>query len=192
VNESPDPHTTSDWSYIKVNSYLSALQLPVMTTADLVQQSLCHYLSQGIHRGNRAEENSLSVNAFSSDDDFYGSDTPLKHPPRILFIVGLLSVVLGTLVGVYGIVSSETASNSQQYLVGIMGYLFTALFPIIILQMILSRHTKALALNQEQPYDSYAGGKMQGKFRKVVFAGLITAGLSIWVFFLPIAEKFAA
>jgi hypothetical protein len=54
------------------------------------------------------------------------------------------------------------------------------------------RHTSALALNQEEPYDSYAGEQMQGKFRKVVLAGLVSAGLSIWVFFLPIAERFAA
>ena len=135
---------------------------------------------------------SLSASTFSSDDYFIGSDTPLKHPPKILFIVGLLSVLMGTLTGVYGIVSAETASNSQQHLVGSVGYLLTALFPIIVLQLILMRHTSALALNQEEPYDSYAGEQMQSKFRKVVLAGLISAGLSIWVFFLPIAERFAA
>jgi hypothetical protein len=134
----------------------------------------------------------LSASTFSSDDYFIGSDTPLKHPPKILFIVGLLSVLMGTLTGVYGIVSAETASNSQQHLVGSVGYLLTALFPIIVLQLILMRHTSALALNQEEPYDSYAGEQMQSKFRKVVLAGLISAGLSIWVFFLPIAERFAA
>ena len=134
----------------------------------------------------------MSASTFSSDDYFIGSDTPLKHPPKILFIVGLLSVLMGTLTGVYGIVSAETASNSQQHLVGSVGYLLTALFPIIVLQLILMRHTSALALNQEEPYDSYAGEQMQSKFRKVVLAGLISAGLSIWVFFLPIAERFAA
>ena len=135
---------------------------------------------------------SLSPDTFSSDDYFIGSDTPLKHPPKVLFIVGLLSVLMGTLTGVYGIVSAETASNSQQHLVGSAGYLLTALFPIIVLQLILMRHTSALALNQEEPYDSYAGEQMQSKFRKVVLLGLISAGLSIWVFFLPIAERFAA
>jgi hypothetical protein len=134
----------------------------------------------------------LSASAFSSDDGFYGSDAPPKQPPKILFVVGLLSVLLGTLIGAYGIVSSETASNSQQHLVGSAGYLLTALFPIIVLQLILMRHTSALALNQEEPYDSYAGEQMQSKFRKVVLAGLISAALSIWVFFLPIAERFAA
>lgn len=134
----------------------------------------------------------MSASAFSSDDGFYGSDAPPKQPPKILFVVGLLSVLLGTLIGAYGIVSAETASNSQQHLVGSAGYLLTALFPIIVLQLILMRHTSALALNQEEPYDSYAGEQMQSKFRKVVLAGLISAALSIWVFFLPIAERFAA
>lgn len=135
---------------------------------------------------------SLSATDFSSDDGFYGSGAPLKHPPKILFVIGFLSVLSGTFIGAYGIFSSETASNSQQFLVGSAGYLLTALFPIIILQIILMRHTSALALNQEEPYDSYAGEQMQGKFRKVVLAGLVSAGLSIWVFFLPIAERFAA
>ncbi len=134
----------------------------------------------------------MSDNSFSLDTEFYGSDVPLKHPPRLLFIAGLLSVLMGTLIGVYGIVSAGTASNSQQYFVGVSGYLLTALLPIIVLQIILMKHTSALALNQEEPYDSYAGEQMQNNFRKVVLIGLISAGLSIWVFFLPIAEKFAA
>ena len=134
----------------------------------------------------------MSANTFTSDDGFYGNDGPPKQPPKILFVVGLLSVLLGTLIGAYGIVSAETASNSQQFLVGSSGYLLTALFPIIVLQLILIKHTNALALNQEEPYDSYAGEQMQSKFRKVVLAGLISAALSIWVFFLPIAERFAA
>ena len=134
----------------------------------------------------------LSASTFSSDNDFYGNDAPLKHPPKILFVAGLLSVFFGTLVGVYGIISAETASNSLEYLLGALGYLLTALLPIIILQIILMKHTSALAFNQEQPYDSYAGEQMQSKFRKVVLVGLIAAGLSIWVFFLPIAELVAA
>jgi hypothetical protein len=77
----------------------------------------------------------LSSNAFDLDDDFHGSDVPLKRPPKILFMLGLLSVLLGTLVGVYGIVSAGTASNSQQYLVGVSGYVLTALLPIIFLQI---------------------------------------------------------
>jgi len=134
---------------------------------------------------------SLSADMFSSDDGFYGGDGPAKQPPKFLFVVGLISVLLGTLVGAYGIYSADTASNSQQFLTGSAGYLLTALFPIIILQIILTRHSSDLALNQEEPYDSYAGQLMQSKFRKVVLVGLISALLSISVFFLPIAERFA-
>jgi hypothetical protein len=134
----------------------------------------------------------LNPSSISPNEDLYFSSEPLKRPPRILFIFGLASVLLGTLVGLYGIVTASTASITQQYSVGITGYLLTALLPIIILQLILTKHTDALAHNQVQPYDSYAGEQMQNKFRKVVLLGLISAGLSIWVFFLPIAEKFAA
>mgnify|MGYP000048811118 CR=1 FL=1 len=134
----------------------------------------------------------MSDNSFSLDTEFYGSDAPLKHPPKLLFLVGSLSVLFGALIGIYGIVSANTASNSQQYLVGVSGYVLTALVPIIFLQIILVKHTSAIARNQDEPYDIYAGERMQNKFRKVVLVGLISAGLSIWVFFLPIAERFAA
>ena len=50
---------------------------------------------------------------------------------------------------------------------------------------------EALDQNHDQPYDVYAGTKNQTRFLKVVLVGLISAALSIWVFFLPIAEKFA-
>lgn len=134
----------------------------------------------------------LTASSLSLDGEFYGNDIPLKKPPRILFIIGFVSVLFGALVGLYGIFKAGTASNSQQFLVGLSGYVLTALFPIILLQVILVRHTSAMALNQDEPYDNYAGEQMQRTFRKVVFAGLLLAGLSIWVFFLPIAERFAA
>ena len=94
--------------------------------------------------------------------------------------------------GAYGILSAETASNSKQYLVGFSGYLLTALLPIIVLQIIVTSHKRDFANNQVQAYDDYSGLKMQRKFKKVVLMGLISAVLSIWVFFLPIAERFAA
>ena len=134
---------------------------------------------------------SLSASTFSSDDGFYGSDAPPKQPPKILFFAGLLSVLLGTLVGAYGIFSAGTASNSKQYLTGLFGYVLTALIPIIVLQIIVMSHKRDFANNQNIAYDDYSGLKMQNKFKKVVLAGLITTGLSIWVFFLPIAERFA-
>ena len=134
---------------------------------------------------------SLSASTFSSDDDFYGSDAPPKQPPKILFVVGLLSVLLGTLVGAYGIFSAGTSSNSRQFFLGFFGYVLTALIPIIVLQIIVMSHKKDLANNQTIAYNDYSGLKMQNKFKKVVLSGLISAVLSIFIFFLPIAERFA-
>ena len=110
----------------------------------------------------------LSASTFSSDDGFYGSDAPPKQPPKILFFAGLLSVLLGTLVGAYGIFSAGTASNSKQYLTGFFGYVLTALIPIIVLQIIVMTHKKDFANNQTIAYDDYSGLKMQNKFKKVV------------------------
>lgn len=139
----------------------------------------------------KPEEVVLSSKAFDLDDGFSGSDQPLKRPPTILFVLGLLSVIGGILVGAYGIAFADNSTNSKQYIIGLVGYLLTAFTPIVFLQLIRSRHSAALAVNQDEPYDSYAGQRLEKRFLKVVLAGLISAGLSIYVFFLPIAEKFA-
>lgn len=132
----------------------------------------------------------LSSKTFDLDDGFSGSEGPLKRPPTILFVLGLLSVLVGILVGAYGIAFANNSTNSKQYIVGSVGYLLTAFTPIVFLQLIRSRHSAAMAINQDEPYDSYAGQLLEKRFLKVVLAGLISAGLSIFVFFLPIAEKF--
>jgi hypothetical protein len=134
----------------------------------------------------------LSASAFSSDNLVYPRDVPPKQPPKILFVVGLLSVLLGTLIGGYGIFSAGTSSNSRQYLLGFFGYVLTALIPIIVLQILVMTHKKDLANNKTIQYDDYSGLKMQNRFKKVVLSGLISAVLSIYIFFLPIAERFAA
>jgi len=126
-----------------------------------------------------------------SNDDFVGVDIALKKPPVILFFLGIFSVLFGTAVGLYGVLSRNRASNSQEYLIGLTGYLLTAVVPILFLQIIRHSHQKALEKNQDAPYDIYAGAQNQNRFLKVVLVGLISAALSIWVFFLPIAEKFA-
>jgi hypothetical protein len=133
----------------------------------------------------------LSASAFSSDNLVYPRDVPPKQPPKILFVVGLLSVLLGTLIGGYGIFSAGTSSNSRQYLLGFFGYVLTALIPIIVLQILVMTHKKDLANNKTIQYDDYSGLKMQNRFKKVVLSGLISAVLSIYIFFLPIAERFA-
>ena len=131
-------------------------------------------------------------NSFSLDTDFYGSDVPLKHPPRILFIVGLFSVLLGTLVGLYGFTKLKTADASEQTLMGAAGYFLTIVVPIVVLQIIRSKHDSALRINQEEPYDIYAGQRMQSQFLKIVALGFIVASLSITVFFWPVAQGFAS
>ena len=135
----------------------------------------------------------MSDSLYSLDEESFGSDGPPKQPPKILFVVGLLSVLLGTLIGAYGIFIffAGTSSNARQYLLGFFGYVLTALIPIIVLQIIVMSHKKDLANNQTIAYDDYSGLKMQNKFKKVVLSGLISAVLSIFIFFLPIAERFA-
>ena len=133
----------------------------------------------------------MSASTFSSDDDFIGSDTPLKHPPKILFVVGLLSVLMGTLIGVYGILNRNSATASEQSLMGAAGYFLTVVAPIVLLQLIRMRHDSALKVNVYEPYDIYAGQQLQSRFLKVVGLGLVCASLSITVFFWPIAQGFA-
>jgi hypothetical protein len=132
----------------------------------------------------------LSSESISFDEGFGGFDGPLQKPPYLLFYVGLSSVVIGILIGLYGILSSSSASNSGEIIIGIVGYILTALLPIVLLQIIRAKHANALAANQDEPYDIYAGGQMSSRYLKVVLLGLIGAALPIWVFFLPIAEKF--
>jgi hypothetical protein len=133
----------------------------------------------------------LKADFMDSSDDYVGMDMVLKKPPVILFFLGVFSVLFGTVAGLYGVLSKNTASNSQEYLIGLTGYLLTAVVPIVFLQVIRHSHQKALEKNHDEPYDIYAGAQNQTRFLKVVLVGLISAALSIWVFFLPIAEKFA-
>ena len=133
----------------------------------------------------------MSSSSFSLDEDFYGSDTALKHPPRILFLAGLLSVLLGTLVGAYGVINLNTSPALQQTYLGAAGYFLNVILPIVFLQMIRIKHDAALRVNQEEPYDIYAGQQLQSRFLKVVALGLACASLSIIVFFWPIAQGLA-
>ena len=117
--------------------------------------------------------------------------SPVKKPPAILLYLGIVSVIVGLGIGVFGIVSISGSSSSQQYIFGAIGYILTALVPIIFLQIIRQSHNSALAVNEEEPYDIYAGQQLQSKFLKVVLIGLISAACSIVVFFWPIAERLA-
>jgi len=127
----------------------------------------------------------------SYENEYIGSDTPWKKPPTILLYLGIVSVVAGLGLGIFGIISISGSSSSQQYIFGGIGYVLTALIPIIFLQIIRQSHNSALAANEEEPYDIYAGQQLQSKFLKVVLFGLISAACSIVVFFWPIAERLA-
>jgi cytochrome c biogenesis protein CcdA len=127
----------------------------------------------------------------SYDGDYVGTDTPWKKPPTIFLYLGIVSVITGLGIGIFGIVSISGSSSSQQYIFGAIGYILTALVPIVFLQIIRQSHNSALAMNEEEPYDIYAGQQLQSKFLKVVLIGLISAACSIVVFFWPIAERLA-
>ena len=132
----------------------------------------------------------MSSDSLTYDDDTFGSDAPWKKPPTIFLYIGMASVVSGLALGVYGLIRSG-ASSSQQHLFGAIGYVLTALLPIILLQLIRQAHASALAVNEDEPYDIYAGQQLQSKFLKLVLVGLISAAFSIVVFFLPFAEGLA-
>ena len=125
------------------------------------------------------------------DEDIFAEGGSVKKPLKIFFYLSLFSVFLGTSIGIYGLMTSNTASNSKEIFIGVTGYLLTALIPIVFLQINRIRHISALVNNKTVPYDSYAGQQLESKFLKAVFAGLLFAGISIWVLFLPMAEKFA-
>ena len=136
---------------------------------------------------------SLSADTFSLEDDSHPSHTPTiyKQPPMLLFVVGLLSVTLGTLLGGYEFLKIKTTSAGEQTLFGGIGYLATVVIPIVFLQLIRKKHDSSLKANKDVPYDLGAGEDMERRFLKVVAFGLISAFLSITVFFWPIAEQFA-
>lgn len=132
----------------------------------------------------------MSDNSFSIDENLYGSDTPPKQPPRILFILGLLSVFLGTMLGIYGVLEINEATASKQFLLGSTGYFLTIVIPILLLQLIRMKHKSALKVNEETPYNIGAGEELTFRGAIVVGIGLVSAALAITVFFWPIAQEF--
>jgi len=133
----------------------------------------------------------MSASSSSSYKPFYDNEGPGKQPPKILFKVGLLSVLLGTLLGVYGVISRTSLSTPQQFGLGAAGYFLTAVCPIVLLLLIDIKDKADLANNEEQSYDFYAGKILMDRIKKVVGIGLLCASLSIIVFFWPIAQEFA-
>lgn len=133
-------------------------------------------------------------NDFDSVDSSLVFDTPHKKPPTFLFTGAIICISLGTLVGLYGlhgINSAMIATDNSQYSFGFIGYLLCAVIPIVLFQLFISKHSFLSKNSKNEPYDNYAGLKIQNIFKKVLAFGLITAALSVWVFLQPIAERYA-
>ena len=132
----------------------------------------------------------MSPDFADSNDVSYAYDVELKKPSKVLFLLGLCSVICGTALGLFGFFSRSSSSNSQEKLIGLFGYLLTALFPIVV--FLISNHNhqlKSAKYVEEAPYDTYAGENNLSRTKKVVLIGLVSAAISIWVFLQPIAEK---
>ena len=133
----------------------------------------------------------MSDSLYSLDEETFGSDEITVQPPRILFWLSALSVLLGTVVGLYGVVKINSSTAGEQSLLGSVGYLLTIIIPIALLQLIRVRHDSALKVNEEKAYNIGGGEDLKYRATVVVGIGLACAALSITVFFWPIAQGFA-
>ena len=123
----------------------------------------------------------------SSSDDYFSGNV-IKPPTKLLY-VGLSSILIGVVAGLIGLLIFR-GNSSLQFAAGGAGYIFTALLPIVLLQIIRSRHLSAMG-NKDESYDTYAGEKLQAQYLKVVLIGLVTAALPLWVALSPIAAMAA-
>lgn len=125
---------------------------------------------------------------FSSHYDDEEDNGPDRKPPVYLLYVGLVSVLSGFAVGVYGLKYALT--DTQQFITGGIGYILCTVVPIALLLFMIAKHEAARRELNSGRYDSMGGNKLLRKFRNfVVFAGLITAALPIWVLLTPIAQS---
>jgi cadmium resistance protein CadD (predicted permease) len=112
--------------------------------------------------------------------------------------LGLLSVLIGTFLGVYGLLNRNLATASQQSLIGAVGYVLTVIVPIALLQLTRMRHDSALKVDKDNneikflPYEVHAEWeKRKSRLLKIAAFGLASAAMSITVFFWPIAQGLA-
>lgn len=143
---------------------------------------------------------SLSADPYSSDDDSdqIGDHSNFKHAPKIIDVLGLLSVLLGTFLGVYGILNRNLSTASEQSLIGAVGYVLTVIVPIALLQITWMRHDSALKVDKDNNEIEFLPTKVHAEWQKrksnqlkIAALGLASAALSITVFFWPIAQGFA-
>lgn len=131
----------------------------------------------------------MSSNTIDFDSEGYDEYLPLQKPSPLIFYIALVSVVAGTLLGVFGIVRSISgATEALEYIVGSIGYLFTGIIPVICYKIFSTSHVKACSHNREQPYDIHGGNTLRSRVRKIAVIGLAVAIMPIWVFFFPIAQ----
>ncbi len=137
---------------------------------------------------------------FSSDDvpDKSEDHSNFRHAPKMVDALGLLSVLIGTFLGVYGLLNRNLSTASQQSLIGSVGYVLTVIVPIALLQITRMGHDSALKVDKDNndieflPYKVHAEWqKKKSNQLKIAAFGLASAALSITVFFWPIAQGFA-
>ena len=143
---------------------------------------------------------SLSADMFSPNDDpdIIVDLSNFRHAPKMVDALGLLSVLLGTFLGVYGILNRNLSTASQQSLIGSVGYVLTVIVPIALLQITRMRHDSALKVDKDNNEIEFLPYKVDAKWQKkksnalkIAGFGLASAALSITVFFWPIAQGFA-
>jgi hypothetical protein len=132
----------------------------------------------------------MSSNTVDFDVDSYDEYLPLAKPSPVIFFVALTSVVLGVAIGTFGIIRTFAgATESQEYILGSIGYALTGIIPVLCYKIFSTGHTQACRDNHEQPYDIHGGHKLRSRIRKTAVVGLVVAIIPIWVFFFPIAQS---
>ena len=143
---------------------------------------------------------SLSADMFSPNDDpdIIVDLSNFRHAPKMVDALGLLSVLLGTFLGVYGILNRNLSTASQQSLIGSVGYVLTVIVPIALLQITRMGHDSALKVDKDNNEIEFLPIKVHAEWQKrksnqlkIAAFGLASAALSITVFFWPIAQGFA-
>ena len=106
--------------------------------------------------------------------------------------------MIGTFLGVYGILNRNLATASQQSLIGAVGYVLTVIVPIAFLQITRMRHDSALKVDKDNNEIEFLPSSVHAEWQKrksnqlkIAALGLASAALSITVFFWPIAQGFA-
>jgi len=143
---------------------------------------------------------SLSASTYSSNDEPNTNEdySKFKHAPKIIDVISLLSVLLGTFLGIYGLLNRNLATASEQSLIGAVGYFLTIIVPIALLQLPRMRHDSALKVDKDGneieflPTEVHVEWeKRKSRLLKIAAMGLASAALSITVFFWPIAQGLA-